>query len=93
MCVLINIRLVPIYLCFHIVTVSVGVSEDPGHEPDHKAGIQFHTLESRMDYMGSSVLMGRISNVSMKLSDEWKLDCIKRGHQQPGYQRLTRSKR
>ncbi len=68
------------------------MSEDPGHEPDHKAGIQFHTLESRMDYMGSSVLMGRISNVSMKLSDEWKLDCIKRGHQ-PAYQRLMRSKR
>ena len=53
---------------------SVQVNEDPGHEPDHKAEVKFFTLESRLDYMGSSVLMGRISDVGMELTDEWKLD-------------------
>ena len=53
------------------------MNEDPGHEPDHKAGVQFFTLESRLDYMGSSVLMGRISDMGMQLSDEWKLNTRK----------------
>ena len=30
--------------------------------------------------MGSSVLMGRISDVGMELSDEWKLDTRKSFH-------------
>ncbi len=54
------------------------MNEDPEHEPDHKAGVTLYTLESRLDYMGSSVLMGRISDVGMELSDEWKLDTRKR---------------
>ena len=64
----------------HLIRTSVQVNEDPGHEPDHKAGVKFFTLESRLDYMGSSVLMGRISDVGMELSDEWKLDTRKSFH-------------
>lgn len=54
--------------------VAVTVKEEPDHEPDHKAGVQLFVLETRLDYMGSSVLMGRISSFHTILSDEWRLD-------------------
>ena len=52
----------------------MSVSEDPAHEPDHSAGLTFFTVETRLDYMGSSMLMGRMSKLEATLSDEWRLD-------------------
>ncbi|XP_058820213.1 bridge-like lipid transfer protein family member 1 isoform X3 [Topomyia yanbarensis] len=50
----------------------VHIREDPGCEPDHKVGIKFLALELKFDYMGTSVLMTRISSFSAQLRDEWK---------------------
>ncbi|XP_058456070.1 bridge-like lipid transfer protein family member 1 isoform X4 [Malaya genurostris] len=50
----------------------VHIREDPGREPDHKVGIKFLALELKFDYMGTSVLMTRISSFSAQLRDEWK---------------------
>ena len=51
----------------------VCIKEDPGNEPDHQVALQLGALESRLDYMGSSVLMARISHLSVRLRDEWKI--------------------
>ncbi|XP_053696625.1 bridge-like lipid transfer protein family member 1 [Sabethes cyaneus] len=50
----------------------IHIKEDPGCEPDHKVGIKFLALELRFDYMGTSVLMTRISSLRAQLRDEWK---------------------
>ncbi|KAL5011394.1 hypothetical protein ScPMuIL_009945, partial [Solemya velum] len=51
------------------------VSEDPelGREPDHRAGLSMSIIEGRIDYMGSSVLMTRLSDLSVLLRDEWRI--------------------
>lgn len=48
------------------------ICEEPNYEPDHKIGIKFKALELKFDYMGTSVLMMRISDFSAALKDEWK---------------------
>ena len=52
------------------------MSEDPalGHDPDHHAGLTLHTFEGRIDYMGSSVLMTRLSSLEGSLHDEWHVE-------------------
>ena len=32
------------------------------------------STEARVDYMGSSILMGIFSNADLKLQDEWKVN-------------------
>jgi Fragile site-associated protein C-terminus len=58
-----------LYLLF-----SVCISEDPGKDPEHIVSSQLHIMEARLDYMGSSILMGRISDLAVKLNDEWHVD-------------------
>lgn len=43
-------------------------------EPDHNVGLRLHALELRLDYMATSVLMCRVSNLNVNLRDEWKLN-------------------
>lgn len=43
-------------------------------EPDHTIGVQLYALELRLDYMATSVLMARVSNLSVNVKDEWKLN-------------------
>jgi len=52
----------------------VCISEDPGKEPEHMASIKLDIIESRLDYMGSSILMGRVSDLAVKMNDEWHVD-------------------
>ena len=59
------------------------ISEDPGKEPDHRAGAQMTTLEARLDYMGCSILMGRISTLDVSLRDEWRVSPNHRDDFQP----------
>ena len=47
---------------------------DPGDEPEHKASAQLYALETRLDYMGSSILMGRVSQLAVILTDYWKVE-------------------
>ena len=53
---------------------SVKIREDPGKEPYHKVGLQLQIVETRLDYMGSSMLMGRMCDLDIVLKDEWRLD-------------------
>lgn len=48
-----------------------GVNDVP--EPDHTVGARLHALELRLDYMGTSVLMFRVSSLDVTMRDEWRL--------------------
>lgn len=50
----------------------IHIREEPGVEPHHTVGIKLMALELRLDYMGTSVLMTRISALHATLRDEWK---------------------
>jgi hypothetical protein len=54
------------------VNTYLHICEEPNYEPDHKIGIKFKALELKFDYMGTSVLMMRISDFGAALRDEWK---------------------
>ncbi|XP_056013431.1 bridge-like lipid transfer protein family member 1 isoform X4 [Ostrea edulis] len=53
--------------------LSVEVNEDPeqGKQPLHSTGVSLHTVECRLDYMGTSVLMARLSDLDIAMKDEW----------------------
>ncbi|KAG8317756.1 hypothetical protein J6590_018152 [Homalodisca vitripennis] len=42
-------------------------------EPDHTVGLKLFALELRLDYMGTGVLMCRVSSLNVSLRDEWKM--------------------
>ncbi|KAK4878280.1 hypothetical protein RN001_010786 [Aquatica leii] len=50
------------------------IREEPDMEPDHTVGIRLFALELRLDYMATSVLMARVSDLSVNVRDEWKLN-------------------
>lgn len=50
----------------------VHIHEEPGLEPSHKVGVKLQALELRLDYMGTSILMTRVSALNATLRDEWK---------------------
>ncbi|XP_066144647.1 bridge-like lipid transfer protein family member 1 isoform X4 [Euwallacea fornicatus] len=52
----------------------VHIREEPEVEPDHTIGLKLRALELRLDYMATSVLMCRVSDLNVKLKDEWKLN-------------------
>lgn len=54
------------------ITTFTHIWEEQGVEPHHKLGLTLAALELRLDYMGTSVLMTRISSLNVTLRDEWK---------------------
>ncbi|KAK9874269.1 hypothetical protein WA026_002622 [Henosepilachna vigintioctopunctata] len=52
----------------------IHIREEPDVEPDHTVGVRLHALELRLDYMATSVLMFRVSDLKVNLRDEWKLN-------------------
>lgn len=60
---------------FELVNLStfVKAKEDPGVEPHHTVGLKVFLLEVRLDFMGTSVLMGRGSKLEVTLKDEWQV--------------------
>lgn len=60
------------YMIF-IACFTVEVNEDPeqGKQPLHSTGVSLHTVECRLDYMGTSVLMARLSDLDIAMKDEW----------------------
>ncbi|XP_053786566.1 bridge-like lipid transfer protein family member 1 isoform X6 [Desmodus rotundus] len=50
------------------------ISEHPNQQPSHKIQVTMGSTEARVDYMGSSILMGIFSNADLKLQDEWKVN-------------------
>lgn len=57
-----------------IVSILAHISEHPSQQPSHKIQITMGSTEARVDYMGSSILMGIFSNADLKLQDEWKVN-------------------
>ena len=55
------------------IHTSLSIREDPGTEPDHRMAVKLQVLECRLDYMGTSVLMGRVSVLAVDLRDEWRV--------------------
>ncbi|XP_059220167.1 bridge-like lipid transfer protein family member 1 isoform X8 [Stomoxys calcitrans] len=53
------------------------IKEESGVEPCHTIRLSFMALELRLDYMGTSVLMTRISSFSAAMKDEWKTSLLK----------------
>jgi hypothetical protein len=53
------------------------LKEDSGIEPFHKLCIQLDAIEIRFDYMSTSVLMGRISDLKATLNDDWHVTDVK----------------
>lgn len=62
-----------IFLCC-FCSISAHISEHPNQQPSHKIQITMGSTEARVDYMGSSILMGIFSNADLKLQDEWKIN-------------------
>ncbi|KAF7285801.1 hypothetical protein GWI33_009982 [Rhynchophorus ferrugineus] len=52
----------------------VHIREEPDVEPYHTVGLRLRALELRLDYMATSVLMCRVSDLNVNLRDEWKLN-------------------
>jgi hypothetical protein len=42
--------------------------------PQHGVRLKLDALETRVDFMGSSILMARLSSLGATVTDEWKLD-------------------
>lgn len=60
---------------FSLVSVfTAHISEHPNQQPSHKIQITMGSTEARVDYMGSSILMGVFSNADLQLQDEWKVN-------------------
>eukprot|EP00095_Tigriopus_kingsejongensis_P008238 maker-scaffold230_size244653-snap-gene-0.11 protein:Tk08238 transcript:maker-scaffold230_size244653-snap-gene-0.11-mRNA-1 annotation:"PREDICTED: uncharacterized protein KIAA1109-like isoform X7" len=53
------------------------LKEDSGIEPFHKFGLQLDVMEIKFDYMGSSILMGRISHLKANINDDWHVTEVK----------------
>ena len=51
----------------------IRVLEDCGKEPKHKVGAKLDAMEVRIDYMGTSVLMSRVSHLEVTLENEWQV--------------------
>lgn len=49
----------------------VHIEEEAGHSPGHTCGVRLAALELRLDYMGTAVLMARVSQLHAKLKDHW----------------------
>ena len=52
------------------------IREDPGTTPDHTLGLKLEALEARLDCMGTSILMGRVSSLQARVNDEWRLEVV-----------------
>ncbi|XP_016095629.1 bridge-like lipid transfer protein family member 1 [Sinocyclocheilus grahami] len=57
-----------------LVVLLAHISEHPNQQPSHKIQITMGSTEARLDYMGSSILMGIFSNADLQLQDEWKVN-------------------
>jgi hypothetical protein len=57
---------------FNTIHTHFHICEEPNYEPDHKFSVKFKAFECKLDYMGTSVLMMRVSDFSAALKDEWK---------------------
>merc|ERR1712008_435484 len=55
----------------------IHLREDNGVEPFHQFGLELDVMEVRCDYMSTSVLMGRVSHLLLKVNDDWHVTDVK----------------
>ena len=65
----------------------IRVLEDFGKEPKHKVGAKLDAMEVRIDYMGTSVLMGRVSHLELSVENEWQFGLDQPGSSEAGTNR------
>ncbi|KAH9506664.1 hypothetical protein DERF_011385 [Dermatophagoides farinae] len=53
------------------IRTEINIREDRNLEPQHRLYFSLHTIENRIDYMGTSILMVRISDLSASFFDKW----------------------
>lgn len=70
------------------IETEFNVKEDRGKEPSHALTLKLHTLQMRLDYMSTSILMMRISDLDLTLRDEWTID--QSHHSSKGYPHPTK---
>ncbi|XP_063358209.1 bridge-like lipid transfer protein family member 1 [Cydia amplana] len=63
----------------------VHIEEEPGSSPGHWCGVRLAALELRLEYMGASVLLARVSALQCRLRDQW----LWRGKRPPGHKPHT----
>jgi hypothetical protein len=56
------------------------LKEDNGIEPFHKLVVQLDVIEVRFDYMGTSVLMARLSHLNASINDDWHVTDLRDAH-------------
>jgi len=56
----------------------VCISEDMGREPEHMVKLHLDIIEARLDYMGSSILMFRFSDLDVSMHDKWQVEAFHR---------------
>ena len=61
-------------LCFNCYSdfFSVNVNESRESELEHSVNVRFRYCETRIDYMGTCILMGNVSSFRIAMSDDWK---------------------
>ena len=67
------------------ISTELSVKEVKGNEPQHKLSCSLHTLENRIDYMGTSILMFRVSDLDITLRDEWRIDLLNKNYNQSSH--------
>lgn len=50
---------------------AVHIEEEAGCNPGHVCGVRLAALELRLEYMGTPVLLARVSQLRAALRDEW----------------------
>ena len=55
----------------------VNVNESLGSELEHCGNVRFRYCETRIDYMGTCILMGNMSAFRISMSDDWKTNLKK----------------
>ena len=50
----------------------MNVNESLGSKLEHSVNVRFRYCETRIDYMGTCILMGNVSAFRIAMSDDWK---------------------
>lgn len=60
------------YECGNVfVRSAVHIEEEAGCNPGHVCGVRLAALELRLEYMGTPVLLARVSALRARATDEW----------------------
>ncbi|KAF9409050.1 hypothetical protein HW555_011474, partial [Spodoptera exigua] len=58
-------------ICLSSIDTYVHIEEEAGCNPGHVCGVRLAALELRLEYMGTPVLLARVSALRARATDEW----------------------